>query len=136
MPKGPWQDLAIDILDPIAPSGDYVFVAIDYHSHYFEIDDMKTITSQKIIVSLTYNYVCYTWIAFKWYDQEWQYGTVRLNYGTLKSKVRWYGTRFYVMVRVWCVGTLFQFAYYTYQTYRTYWYGMFFVQTAAVNEDS
>ena len=51
MPKGPWQDIAIDILGPVAPSGDYVFVAIDYYSRYFEIEIMKTITSQKIIAS-------------------------------------------------------------------------------------
>ena len=49
--------MTIDILGPIAPSGDYVFVVIDYYSRYFEIDVMKTITSQKIIASLTRMFV-------------------------------------------------------------------------------
>ena len=57
MPKGPWQDIAIDILGPIAPTDDYVFVAFDYCSRYFEIEIMKTITSQKIIASLTSMFV-------------------------------------------------------------------------------
>ena len=51
LPAGPWQDLAIDLMGPL-PSGDYVFVCIDYYSRYFEIDIMKTITSEKIIESL------------------------------------------------------------------------------------
>ena len=59
MPKGPWHDRVIDILGPIAPSGGYVFVAIDYYSRYFEIEIMKTITSQKIIASLTSMFATY-----------------------------------------------------------------------------
>ena len=51
LPAGPWQDLAIDLMGPL-PSGDYVLVCIDYYSRYFEIDIMKTITSEKIIESL------------------------------------------------------------------------------------
>ena len=39
------------------------------------------------------------------------------------------------MVRAWYVGTLSEFTYLTYQTYHTYWYGMCYVQPAAVNED-
>ena len=57
MPKGPWQDITIDIFGPIAPFGNFVFVAIDYYSRYFEIEIMKTITSQKIIASLTSMFV-------------------------------------------------------------------------------
>jgi len=53
MPKGPWQDIAVDILGPIAPTGDYIFAAVDYYSRFFEIDFMKTSTSQKVIASLT-----------------------------------------------------------------------------------
>ena len=49
VPKGAWQDIAIDILGPISQSGDNVFVVIDYYSRYFEIEIMKTITSQKLL---------------------------------------------------------------------------------------
>ena len=51
LPAGPWQDLAIDLMGPL-PSGDYVFVCVDYYSRYFEIDILRTITSEKIIDSL------------------------------------------------------------------------------------
>ena len=51
LPARPWQDLAIDLMGPL-PSGDYVFVCVDYYSRYYEIDILRTITSEKIIDSL------------------------------------------------------------------------------------
>ncbi|KAL4231673.1 hypothetical protein ACF0H5_009252 [Mactra antiquata] len=51
LPAGPWQDLAIDLLGPL-PSEHMILVCIDYYSRYYEIDIMKTVTSEKIIESL------------------------------------------------------------------------------------
>ena len=51
LPQGPWQDLAIDFLGPF-PSGDNILVVIDYYSRNFEIDIMKSISSEKTIQSL------------------------------------------------------------------------------------
>ena len=51
LPAGPWQDLAIDLLGPL-PSGDYIFVCVDYYSRFYEIDIMKTVTSERVIESL------------------------------------------------------------------------------------
>ena len=48
LPQGPWQDLACDLLGPL-PSGDYVFVVVDYFSRYFDIAVMEKVTSVKII---------------------------------------------------------------------------------------
>ena len=36
-PTQPWQGLAADLMGPL-PSGEYVFVVVDYYSHYFEVD--------------------------------------------------------------------------------------------------
>ena len=52
----------------------------------------------------------------------WYIGTPQF---LLKNTMRWYGTSFFVMVRVRYVGTLFEFACET-----------FYVQREAVNEDS
>ena len=51
LPKGPWQDLACDLLGPL-PSGDYLFVVVDYFSRYFEVAIMKSVISANIIASL------------------------------------------------------------------------------------
>lgn len=50
-PSQPWQDLAADLMGPL-PSGDYVFLVVDYHSRYFEVDIMKSVTSTHVIGSL------------------------------------------------------------------------------------
>ena len=47
----PWQDLAADLMGPL-PSGDYIFVVVDYYSRYFEVDIMKSVTSTHVIGSL------------------------------------------------------------------------------------
>lgn len=51
LPQGPWQDLALDLLGPL-PSGDSVLVVVDYFSRYYEIEIMRSTTSEKIIESL------------------------------------------------------------------------------------
>ena len=37
LPSAPWQHLAADLLGPL-PSGDYVFVVVDYYSRFFEME--------------------------------------------------------------------------------------------------
>ena len=51
LPSGPWQDISVDLLGPL-PSNDYILVAVDYYSRYYEIDIMKSVTSAKVIDSL------------------------------------------------------------------------------------
>lgn len=51
LPEGPWRAVAIDYLGPL-PSGEYILVAVDYYSRYYEIDVMRSITSEKTIESL------------------------------------------------------------------------------------
>lgn len=48
LPNNPWEDLAIDFLGPL-PSGDYLFVVVDYYSRFFEIEIMKKIDSKAAI---------------------------------------------------------------------------------------
>lgn len=48
MPSQAWLDIAVDFLGPL-PSGDYLFVVIDYYSRYKEIKVMRSITSQETI---------------------------------------------------------------------------------------
>ena len=51
LPTRPWQELACDLLGPL-PSGDYLFVVVDYFSRYFEVAIMKSVISANIIASL------------------------------------------------------------------------------------
>ena len=46
-PSAPWQDLAADLLGPL-PSGDYIFVVVDYYGRFFEMEFTKSITTEKI----------------------------------------------------------------------------------------
>ena len=50
-PSQPWQDLAANLMGPL-PSGEYVFVVVDYYSRYFEVDILTSVTSASIIGSL------------------------------------------------------------------------------------
>jgi len=52
LPDAPWKYLAADLLGPL-PSGDYIFVSIDYYSRYFEIEITKVTSAEKIITILT-----------------------------------------------------------------------------------
>ena len=51
LPSGPWQDLAIDLLGPL-PSGESVLVIVDYFSRYYEVEVMRSTTSEKVIKCL------------------------------------------------------------------------------------
>ena len=48
LPKGPWQDLAADLMGPL-PSGEYVLVIVDYFSRYFEVNFIRRVTSTVIV---------------------------------------------------------------------------------------
>ncbi|RUA05256.1 MAG: hypothetical protein DSY43_04960 [Gammaproteobacteria bacterium] len=43
--------MAADLMGPL-PSGEYVFVVVDYFSRYFEVDVLRSTTAPKIIESL------------------------------------------------------------------------------------
>ena len=47
LPTAPWQHLTADLLGPL-PSGDYVFVVVDYYSRFFEMEFTKSTTSEKL----------------------------------------------------------------------------------------
>lgn len=51
MPFQPWQDLALDFLGPL-PSGHSLLVIIDYYSRFFEVEIMKSTTTEKTIQRL------------------------------------------------------------------------------------
>ena len=44
----PWQHLAADLLAPL-PSGNYIFVVVDYYSRSFEVEFTKSITTDKTV---------------------------------------------------------------------------------------
>ncbi|XP_060084268.1 uncharacterized protein K02A2.6-like [Ylistrum balloti] len=50
LPTGPWQHVSADLIS--LPSGDYLFVVVDYFSRYFEVDTMRSTTTERIIKSL------------------------------------------------------------------------------------
>lgn len=50
-PRGPWQLLGADLLGPL-PSGDNLFVVVDYYSRYVEVEIMRKTTTDRIIKSL------------------------------------------------------------------------------------
>jgi len=51
LPKGPWQDIAIDFMGPL-PSGDYIFAVTDYYSRYVEVSISKRNTAEVAISGL------------------------------------------------------------------------------------
>ena len=55
-PSGPWQELAADSLGPL-PSGDFIFVDVDYYSRYLEIEVVKSTTKEKIMFCLNKMFV-------------------------------------------------------------------------------
>lgn len=52
LPTGPWQHIAADLMTPSLPSGDHLFVVVDYYSRYVEVEILKSTTTDKIIASL------------------------------------------------------------------------------------
>ena len=55
LPTGPWRDVAADLLGPL-PSGEYLLVIVDYYSRFFEVDILKTVTSEKIIEAMDHRF--------------------------------------------------------------------------------
>ena len=51
LPKGPWRDLAVDLLGPL-PTGESIRLVVDYYSHYYEVDILRSTVTSKIISSL------------------------------------------------------------------------------------
>ena len=51
LPPGPWQDLAVDLMGPL-PSGHTLLVVVDYYSRYYEVDILRSTTTDKVITSL------------------------------------------------------------------------------------
>jgi len=49
--KGPWQQLAADLMGPLS-SGDSLFVVVDYYSRYVEVEVMRSTTADKVVKSL------------------------------------------------------------------------------------
>ena len=50
-PSGPWQDYACDIWRSL-PSGEYIFVIVDYFNRYYEIAVLKSVTTEKVISAI------------------------------------------------------------------------------------
>lgn len=51
LPLGKWQDLSLDLLGPM-PTGEYLFVFIEYYSKYYEVEVLMSITASQIISRL------------------------------------------------------------------------------------
>ena len=47
-PSGPWQNCACDLY----PSEEYIFVILDYFSRNYEIAVLKSVTTEKVILTL------------------------------------------------------------------------------------
>ena len=48
VPSRPWQDLAIDLIGPL-PSGESALFIVDYFRRYYEVEIMRSTTSEKVI---------------------------------------------------------------------------------------
>lgn len=51
LPQGKWQDLSLDLLGPM-PTGEYLFVVVDYYSRYYEVEILTSVTASQIISRL------------------------------------------------------------------------------------
>ncbi|XP_049877892.1 uncharacterized protein K02A2.6-like [Pectinophora gossypiella] len=51
LPEEPWMDVAVDLMGPL-PSGDYLFVIVDYYSRYKEIKICRKITTVEVVTHL------------------------------------------------------------------------------------
>ena len=62
LPPAVWQHLVVDLLGPL-PSGDYIFVVVDYYGRFFVMEFTKSTTAQKIVslmskMSVTHSLPC------------------------------------------------------------------------------
>jgi transposase InsO family protein len=51
LPPGKWQDLAMDFLGPM-PTGEYLFVVIDYYTRYYEVEITTSVTAKRTVEML------------------------------------------------------------------------------------
>ena len=51
LPAAPWVDLEADLMGPI-PSGEYLFVVVDYYSRFIKVKIMRSIQSEKVVAVL------------------------------------------------------------------------------------
>jgi transposase InsO family protein len=51
LPPGKWQDLAMDFLGPM-PTGEYLFVVIDYYTRYYEVEITHSVTAKQTVKML------------------------------------------------------------------------------------
>ena len=49
LPKGPWQDLAVDLMEPLQKNRAYILAIVDYFSRYFEVNFIRRVTSTFIV---------------------------------------------------------------------------------------
>jgi len=52
LPKGPWQDIAVDHFGPFNHTADYLLVVVDYYSRYFECRHVKSTSAAATIAEL------------------------------------------------------------------------------------
>jgi transposase InsO family protein len=52
LPPGKWQDLAIDLLGPM-PTGEYIFVVVDYYTRYYEAEITTSVNARRMIELLS-----------------------------------------------------------------------------------
>ena len=57
--SAPWQHLAANLLGTL-PSGDYIFVVVDYYGRFFEMEFTKSTTSEKIVSMLSKMFVTHS----------------------------------------------------------------------------
>ncbi|XP_048743047.1 uncharacterized protein K02A2.6-like [Ostrea edulis] len=50
IPSSPWEHISADLM--CLPTGDNLFVVVDYYSRYFEVDVMRSTTTDRIVRSL------------------------------------------------------------------------------------
>ena len=58
MPQQPLEELALDLLGPL-PTGESLFVFVDYYSKWIEVDVIRALTSKDIIQRLDAQFVRY-----------------------------------------------------------------------------
>ena len=51
LPRHPWQHLAVDLLGPL-PTGEHLMVLVDYYSRFYEVDVLRSTTSEVVIERL------------------------------------------------------------------------------------
>lgn len=58
LPSLPWQDTATAFLGPM-PGGECILAIVDYFSRFFEVDILKSTTSEELMKHLDQMFVCH-----------------------------------------------------------------------------